>query len=118
MLTIKLNDLYFYSFHGLYEEEKIAGGEFVVNVVVEYLPQMPVVTSLEETVDYAAIYTIVKEHMQQPTPLLETLAMKMVNSILERFPVIDRVEVSVKKVQPPIKNYSGSTETVYSRKRN
>lgn len=118
MLTIKLNDLYFYSFHGLYEEEKITGGEFVVNVVVEYLPQMPVITRLEETVDYSAIYTIVKERMQKPTPLLETLAMKIVNSILEKFSIVERAEVSIKKVQPPIKNFTGSTETVYSKKRN
>lgn len=117
MLSIRLNDLQFFARHGLYEEEKLIGGEFVVNVLIEYEPQAQVVYRLEDTIDYAAVYQLVKQKMQQPTPLLETLAMQMVNDILEAYPLAENVEVSVRKVKPPIANYIGSTEASYSKKR-
>ena len=42
--TIELRGLQFYSFHGLYEEEKKVGGEFIVDVF-EKFPAVTIVSS-------------------------------------------------------------------------
>ena len=74
MLTLELTNLRFFAFHGLYEEEKKIGGEFAVNVFVTYLPVTFPVTDINETIDYTAIYQLIKEKMQRREDLLETVA--------------------------------------------
>ena len=39
MLTIQLNNLIFHAYHGLYEEEKIIGNDFEVNLEVKFHEQ-------------------------------------------------------------------------------
>ncbi len=117
MLSIQLNNLTFFAFHGLYEEEKLIGGEFEVNISIDYMPQTPVITSITETIDYSAVYTLVKEYMSIPTPLLETLAMNIAHGVLQKFSLAERIEIFIKKVQPPFPNFEGNVQVMYRTER-
>ena len=108
MLTIELSKLRFHAHHGLYEEEKILGGIFEVNVSVVHLPKQYPVLHMEETIDYMAVYNLVKERMNRPTPLLETVATKMAGEILRKFSQAEKVTVSITKVNPAIIAFEGS----------
>jgi dihydroneopterin aldolase len=68
--TIELRDLQFYSFHGLYEEEKKVGGEFIVDVLANDSSHREV--SSIKAVNYAEVFAIIKTEMNQPRELLET----------------------------------------------
>ena len=101
MITIHLNHLQFYSFHGLHEEEKILGNEYEVNASVT-IDATGSITQLDQTVDYAAIYKLIKERMATPTALLETVAQELVNSIHSNYPQSRSIDISIRKKYPPI----------------
>jgi len=111
--TIELKNLQFFSFHGLYEEEKKAGGEFVVDVFAKFPAGKNNVTSIDETINYSALYVIVKEEMSQPRELLETLAQSIVEKIHTRYSSLKEIEIRIEKKNPPIIGYTGSVAVKY-----
>src|SRR5437016_517914 len=80
MLTINLNNLRFYSFHGLHEEERVLGNEYEVNVSISIEAKERIV-SLEQTVNYVAVYKIIQQQMEKPNLLLEQVAHELAGQI-------------------------------------
>lgn len=111
--TIELRNIQFYSFHGLYEEEKKAGGDFVVDVWAKFPAEDHALRSLDETVNYAALFSIVKEEMDQPRELLETIAQCIAEKIYARYSVIKEVEIRIEKKKAPIVGLNGSVAASY-----
>ena len=111
--TIELRGLEFFSFHGLYEEEKKVGGEFVVDVVAKFPAQDHKLTAIDETVNYAALFAIVKEEMNQPRELLETVAQAIAEKIYAKYAVIKEIEVRIEKKKAPIVGISGTVAAGY-----
>ena len=112
---IVLNDLRFYAFHGVYEEERLKGNDFLVNLSVF----IPVVAGIQDdelanTVSYADLFEIVKEEMVNPCNLLETLALKIARRIRKTFPEVVRGRVSIEKKRPPITGMEGSASVALS----
>ena len=112
LITVKLNRLRFYGFHGLYLEEKKIGAEFDISLEVSFSPAGKI-TSLEETVDYAKLYHFVKEEMQQPHELLETLAMEITTRIHLSFPGVKKIEIAIVKLHVPVSGFSGEAVVKY-----
>jgi dihydroneopterin aldolase len=115
-IQIKLNKLRFFSFHGLYKEEKKIGGEFEVNVSVSFTAPQTTIDSIYQTPDYTAIFNLVKEEMNVPTELLETLTMKIGNRIKLEFDQVDAVQVAIQKLHPPIAKFNGNIEVVFEKR--
>ena len=93
----------FYAFHGVYAEERTNGNRFEVDLSVDYDFESKVKSDqLEDTLDYAELYLIVKEIMQSPANLLEYLAVTIGEKVKAKFPNIEQVHVSVSKFNPPI----------------
>lgn len=111
--TIELKGLQFYSFHGLYEEEKIVGGEFVVDVIGKLDSSHHNVSSIKETVNYAEVFEIIKKEMAEPRELLETLTQSIAGKIHDKFSLIKEIEVRVEKKLPPIVGFAGSVAATY-----
>jgi dihydroneopterin aldolase len=97
--TTTLTGLEFFSFHGLYPEEKLMGAIFRVDVSVLCHVDKPI-TSLEEAVNYEIIYKTVKEQMAIPEDLLETVAQKIISVLQKEFTQARRVEVTIHKPNP------------------
>lgn len=106
--TIELKDLWFYSFHGLYEEEKMVGGDFVVDFSGIYKCNKDQVTSLSDSVNYVSLYDIIKNEMMQAQALLEKVASNIVNKVHQQFPEFIEVQVCITKKNPPIAGIRGS----------
>ena len=113
--TIELKRLDFFSFHGLYEEERKVGGEFIVDLSAKYTPEQKAITSLDETINYAALYEIVKEEMNKPRDLLEILAQCITEKIQQTFPLIKEIKIRIEKKNPPIVGISGNVTVTYFR---
>ncbi|MBK5272756.1 MAG: dihydroneopterin aldolase, partial [Bacteroidia bacterium] len=73
LITISLNNVRFRAFHGIHPEEREKGNDFVVNMQAGFQPNTGIVTSLDDTIDYAILFDIIKTTMQEPVDLLETL---------------------------------------------
>ncbi|MEJ7681679.1 MAG: dihydroneopterin aldolase [Segetibacter sp.] len=73
---------------------------------------------IEETLDYTALLNIIKERMQKPVHLLETLATEIASEIIAKFSIVTDVEISVSKLHPPIKNFEGTVGVTFKIHRN
>lgn len=117
MLTIHLTNLQFYAYHGLYKEEAAIGGKYEVNVSVSHREAKIPVLHIDETIDYTAVYDLIKRHMLRPRHLLEAVATMLAKDILDTFALADEVNISIKKITPPIVGFQGSVSVQYVAKR-
>lgn len=108
MLYVHLHRLRFFAHHGVFEEERILGNEYELDLSVGFEPVAVPVKQLEETLDYTKLYELVKRRMDQPTALLETIATELVEEIRSTDNRISRVSVSIKKLYPPVNSFEGS----------
>lgn len=113
--TIQLNNIRFYAEHGLYAEEAQVGVEFELNISLTVKAPKVKVTSLEQTVNYAEVYRIVKEVFSVRKNLLETLATEMAEELKQQFPEIKKVSVQIIKLHPPIISFAGSVSVTYKK---
>ena len=116
--TLTLTDLHFHAFHGVMPQENVVGGEFVVDVTMTCDVSDDALKNdkLEGTVNYAEALELVKNEMRVPSKLIENVAYRMAQGLLERFPRIQSVSVKVTKVCPPWgMNGNAGVEIVVSR---
>ncbi len=102
----------FHAFHGLYEEEKKNGNNFVVNVDIQ-VDTEGIISDLQQTVDYVEVFQLIQKRMLQATPLLETLAQEMSQAIQRLDNKIATVSITIKKLSPPIENFVGEVGVTY-----
>lgn len=117
-MSIYLNDLVFFGYHGLYDTEKKIGNTFVVDIQIDFTPAIAIVDRLDQTIDYVQVYQAVKKLMEIPTPLLETLVTKIADQILLDQPLAQIVLVKIKKEKLAIADFEGNTAVSIERKRN
>ncbi|MFY0607456.1 MAG: dihydroneopterin aldolase [Cyclobacteriaceae bacterium] len=102
--SISLEGMEFYAHHGFYPEERIIGNKYEVSVNLEVdFQEAADHDSLEGTINYETIYDEVKNIMSVETKLLEHIAAKIISRLKKSFPQLVSVEVSVSKLNPPIK---------------
>ncbi len=104
---ILLNDLLFYAYHGIHDEERILGNEYKVDTKIEYL-QDDKTSSINDTINYVDIYEIIQSIMSIPTPLLETLSENIIDAIANSDNRIVNVSVRIFKMHAPIHHFSGN----------
>ena len=117
MLKIELSDLQFHSFHGVFEEESKTGGDYKVDLVVYLEPESVPIYHMDETIDYTLLYEVVKQHMEKPTKLLETLATEIAKEIINTYDKVKEVSVKIKKLNAPIPFFNGNVSAEYILKR-
>jgi dihydroneopterin aldolase len=101
-----------FAYHGCLPEEKNIGGEFIVDVCVECDFSLAAATDdLKLTVDYCMIFDIVKEQMKIPSKLIEQVAYRITNKIVQTAEQeILGIKVRITKINPPV---NGPIENVW-----
>ena len=117
MLTIQLLNLNFYAYHGIDEEEKKWGAEFEVTVTVSHQPKKKPVLHINETIDYVSVYGLLKKHMENSRPLLETVATTFASDVFASFAQAEELSITIIKKHPPIAAFEGSVAVSYTAKR-
>ena len=115
MITIQLHQLLFKAYHGIHEEERILGNDYMVDCSVDFFENDKVVTHINDTIDYTEIYQLIKKRMKIATPLLETVIMEIGIAIQERFEMIKSIHISIKKLHPPIEGIQGSVGVTWQK---
>lgn len=118
MLSIHLQNLQFKSHHGLYEQETILGNIFIVNLVVKYQPTSLPITNIEQTINYENLFNLIEKRMLLATDLLETLVTEIAANIFETFILVDEINISIIKQNPPIARFAGNVAVSFETKRN
>ena len=100
---ILLSDLRFHAFHGVLPQERLVGGNFVVDLRVGYpLAQAMTFDQVDDTLNYASLYALVEREMQQPSSLLEHVAGRIAQAIAKTFPQALSIDLTLTKQNPPI----------------
>lgn len=99
---IELHGMTFYAYHGVGEQERKVGNQFRVDVTLT-APLEAAMRSdrLEETINYASVYEVVREEMSVPSRLLEHVAGRILTKLKLHFPTLRKVELKVSKRNPP-----------------
>lgn len=107
MVTVQLHNLIFSGRHGFFKEELATGNTFEVNLDVRYDESGRPFSGLDSIVNYVTLFDIVKERMHQPSPLLEKIAEEIIGRIVQHYPFVREVTLSIYKLQAPIGNFQG-----------
>lgn len=113
--TIELKNLRFFADHGMYQEEIKVGNDFEVDVTLECKAPKKTITSIDQTINYVEVYRIIQEEFGSRKLLLETLAMQIMERLQAQFPELENCTICIRKLNPPITNFSGSVGIRYSR---
>lgn len=106
MMTITIRDLDIFAFHGVYEQERRSGQPFQIQCDLSFEPAGAVLT-LDQTIDYTRVIELIKEVMSDPEDLLETVTMKIADSIRTEHPFVRHVDITIEKCAPPIPSFGG-----------
>ena len=110
MDKIEINDIRIYAYHGCLEEERIIGSDYRVDLTVwGDLDTSAVTDDLQDTIDYVALYAIVRKEMAVPSKLLEHVCSRIIEKIFKEINLVEQASVSVAKLNPPI---GGDTASV------
>ena len=110
MGCIELNGMDFYAFHGCFAEEQAIGTHFRVDVTFETDTSIAQRSdSIDDTVSYLDVYHTVKREMMKPSHLLEHVADRIGEAILQEYPNVETVKTKVYKLNPPL---GGQLESV------
>ena len=101
--NILLDDMRFYAYHGVMEQERRVGGEYSVSLTVEAdFEDAARTDDVADTVNYAALYALVEREMAVPSRLLEHVASRIGWRTLEEYDRVTAVTVKVTKLNPPM----------------
>ena len=103
MATIALEGMEFHAYHGCFAEEQVTGNTFFVDIYFDTDTSVAEDTDdLNETVNYAEVYEIIKAQMELKSKLLEHVGKRIIDAITKRFPEVETIELKVSKMNPPI----------------
>ncbi len=94
--------------HGVMDQERRVGAEFLVTVRVHY----NIIKTLEsddvaDTVNYAEVCRLVEQEMAQPSSLLEHVAGRIGQAIFNRYPQATAIDLKLTKENPPMGAHCG-----------
>jgi len=118
-VKICLNEMVFYGYHGVFDEERKLGQRFVVSLHLTTTEAHDrQVHKLEDTVDYTKVYTLLKDIMEKHQfHLLENCANLILDQVLAEFPLVELAEVFIQKPSVAIQGSLKSVELVMQRRR-
>lgn len=110
---IELKNMMFYSHHGVLNQETIIGNSFEVNIKIEYNFAKAFDTdNVDDTLNYAEVYEVIKHEMNIPSKLLEHVAGRIFFSLKNKFADIRIIELRVAKFNPPVSGEVEKSEIV------
>jgi len=103
MECIELKKMLFHAYHGATNQERIVGNTYRVDLKL-FLDLSKAIESdnLDDTLNYADIFNLVKEEMTIPSCLIEHVTRRIVQKIKEQYPRISKIKIRLAKINPPV----------------
>lgn len=101
--SIEIKGLRLFARHGVFEEERINGNTFELDVRLDY----PIGKAMEsddvaDTLNYAEAVEIIRQEMDIPSRLLEHVVGRIYKALTEKWPDISGGSITLIKRNPPI----------------
>ena len=119
MARIEINNMRFYAHHGCFEQERIIGTNFRIDLAFDTdTSKAEFSDDIADTVSYLDVYQVVKAQMQKPSHLLEHVARRVGEAVLRDFAAVAWVKVTVHKLNPPLGGQMDSVSVAIELSRN
>ncbi len=104
MDQITIQNLEIFAKHGVYPEENVLGQKFLISAILHLSTRKAGLSDdLAESVNYGEVCHFIKQYTESHTHrLLETLAEELASRILLTFPLVQAVDLEIKKPWAPI----------------
>jgi dihydroneopterin aldolase len=100
------------------DEEAAIGGHYIVDAVIETdFEKAAQHDDLSQTVDYVAVYGIAKREMETRSKLIETVAKRIADALMDEVTRIHKLELRLTKINPPVKGGIEQVSVVIKRER-
>lgn len=100
---IILREVRFHAFHGVMPQERKVGADFTVSLRVGVDLSLPAESDdVADTLNYATLYEVVKQQVEIPSQLLEHVAGRVGKAVMDTFPQVTGVDVTLTKLNPPM----------------
>lgn len=100
---ILLEHLRFHAFHGVMAQEHVVGNDYDLSLRIGYdVSRAMLSDDVNDTLNYAEVYQEVKAVMTSPSSLLEHVAYRIAERLMQHFPDISSVQVELTKLNPPM----------------
>ena len=104
MAKIRIHNMMFYGFHGIYEYEREQGQKFFIDVEINFDEEKAVQTDdVADDVDPAVVYELVKDATENKRfQLLTALSAHIGDKLLRKYPHFTSVTAKIRKPSVPI----------------
>lgn len=117
MGLIEIENMEFYAYHGHYEQERVVGNRFLLNIKIETNTEKAELSdNIEDALNYQIVYSLIKEQMIIKSHLLENIARRIMDAIYNEFENdIIKCELKVSKINPPMGGQIGQVSVSLKR---
>ncbi len=100
---VLLRGLRFHAYHGVLDQERLVGNDYVVDLRLRVNVALAMQSDdVSDTVNYAEVYRIVEQIMNEPRNLVEHVAARIAKAILAHWTEVVEVTISLTKCNPPM----------------
>lgn len=110
MLTVSLHNIHLRAPIGVYEEERVLGNDFEVDVDLWLRVEEGAAWPFA---DYGIINTAARAAFSAEAKLLEEVAQQLHSELQATFPAATRIAVAVRKLRPPLPGVVGYAQVRY-----
>ena len=109
MDIISVEGMEFHSYIGCFDEEKLIGTRFLVDVSLTVDASLAKESdNLHDTVNYQSVYLEINNIMKLKMNLLEHAVYLIQNRLMDKYPEIQSLNCKIRKMNPPLGGQIGS----------
>lgn len=104
MGVIRINNLKFHTFNGVFPEERKNGQQLAIDVALRYpIEQRVQHDDLDETISYADVNETIDKFVHTHSyKLIESLANELLKLLLKTFPMAEQITLKIRKYSVPM----------------
>ena len=103
MGLIEIEGMDFFAYHGCFKEEQLIGTRFIIDAwLTTDTSKAETSDELIHTVNYQAVYALLRHEMEKHSHLLENVARRMIDAIYKDFIEVTHVKIKVSKLNPAL----------------
>jgi dihydroneopterin aldolase len=103
MGLIEIEGMDFFAYHGCFKEERVIGTRFTVDAwLTVNTDDAETSDDLKHTVNYQAVYALLRQEMEKHSHLLEHVARRVIDAIYRDFKEVTHVKIKVSKLNPAL----------------
>lgn len=100
---IHIDGIRLHARHGVLPQEQLTGNDYIINVRVGYdISRAMQTDDVVDTFNYAEVYNIIKEEMNIPSKLIEHVAGRIADRLMDSYADISSVMLRITKGNPPM----------------